>query len=56
MGVEGVKNKKTSGVNLSKLGLGVGKILNKKVLARSKLILKVLPVVPVGVWVLVEEL
>jgi TonB family protein len=30
MGVEGVKNKKSSGVNLSKLGLGVGKVLNKK--------------------------
>ena len=29
MGVEGVKNKKSSGVNLSKLGLGVGKVLNK---------------------------
>ena len=28
-GVEGPKNKKASGVNLSKLGLGVGKILNK---------------------------
>ena len=29
MGVEGVKNNKASGVNLSKLGLGAGKILNK---------------------------
>lgn len=28
-GVAGVKNKKSSGVNLSKLGLGVGKIRNK---------------------------
>lgn len=28
-GVEGVENKKASGVNLSKLGLGVGKILQK---------------------------
>lgn len=29
MGVEGVKNKKASGVNLSKLGLGAGKILKR---------------------------
>jgi hypothetical protein len=29
MGVEGVNNNKASGVNLSKLGLGAGKILNK---------------------------
>lgn len=29
MGVEGVNNKKASGVNLSKLGLGAGKVLNK---------------------------
>ncbi len=28
-GVEGVNNEKASGVNLSKLGLGVGKVLNK---------------------------
>ena len=28
-GVEGVNNNKASGVNLSKLGLGVGKVLNK---------------------------
>ncbi len=28
-GVEGVKNKKASGVNLSQLGLGAGKVLNK---------------------------
>ena len=29
-GVEGVKNKKASGVNLGKLGLGAGLVLNKK--------------------------
>lgn len=29
MGVEGVKNNKASGVNLDKLGLGAGKVLNK---------------------------